>query len=52
MEDPGLFETMFSLRSMRRLKTDPIPPDVLKKNMTAGTQDSTGQNTQPWAFLA
>lgn len=52
MEDPGLFETMFSLRSMRRLKTDPIPPDVLQKILTAGTQASSGQNTQPWAFLA
>ena len=52
MEDPGLFETMFSLRSMRRLKTDPIPQDVLDKILTAGTQAPSGQNTQPWAFVA
>lgn len=52
MKDPGLFETMFSLRSMRRLKPDSIPPEVLDKILTAGTQAPSGQNTQPWAFLA
>lgn len=52
MEDPGLFEIMFSLRSMRRLKTDPIPQDVLDKILSAGTQAPSGQNSQPWAFVA
>jgi len=52
MEDPGLFDIMFSLRSMRKLKTDPIPQDVLDKILAAGTQAPSGQNTQPWAFVA
>jgi nitroreductase len=52
MEDPGLFEIMFSLRSMRNLKPDPIPQDVLDKLLSAGTQAPSGQNTQPWAFVA
>ena len=51
MEDPGLFEIMFSLRSMRYLKTDPIPAEVLDKILAAGTQAPSGQNTQPWAFV-
>jgi nitroreductase len=51
MEEPGLFEIMFSLRSMRYLKTDPIPPEVLNKILVAGTQAPSGQNTQPWAFV-
>jgi nitroreductase len=52
MAHPGLFEIMFSLRSMRKLKTDPIPQDVLDKILAAGTQAPSGQNTQPWAFIA
>ncbi len=52
MDDPGLFEIMFSLRSMRRLKPDPIPQDVLDKVLAAGTQAPSGVNSQPWAFVA
>ena len=52
MSDPGLFETMFSLRAMRRLKPDSIPQDVLEQVLAAGTQAPSGQNTQPWVFLA
>ena len=28
-DDPGLFEIMYSLRSMRRLKPDPVPDDLV-----------------------
>lgn len=52
MSDPGLFEIMFSLRSMRRLKPDPIPQDVLDQVLAAGTQAPSGVNSQPWAFVA
>ena len=52
MKDPGLFETMFSLRAMRRLKSDPIPQEVLDQLLAAGTQAPSGMNSQPWAFLA
>ncbi|MEM7543129.1 MAG: nitroreductase family protein [Pseudomonadota bacterium] len=47
----GLFEAMFSMRSMRRLKKDPIPDETLKKLIEAATQAPSGQNTQRWAFL-
>ena len=52
MNDPGLFETMCSLRAMRRLKPDPIPQDILNKLLEAGTQAPSGMNSQPWAFVA
>lgn len=52
MNDRDLFETLFSLRAMRRLKSDPIPQHVLEKVLAAGTQAPSAQNTQPWAFLA
>ena len=52
MNDPGLFETMFSLRAMRRLKKDPIPQEVLDRILSAGTQAPSGMNSQPWTFVA
>ncbi len=49
--DPGLFECMFSMRAMRRLKPDPVPPEMIAKILEAATQAPSGQNTQRWAFL-
>ena len=51
MAEAGLFEIMSSTRSMRKLKTDPIPDDVLYKILEAGTQAPSGTNTQHWRFL-
>lgn len=50
-EDPGLFECMFSMRAMRRLKPDPVPPALIDRVLEAATQAPSGQNTQRWAFL-
>ena len=49
--DPGVFETMHTLRSMRRLKTDPVPADMIHMIIDAGIRAPSGQNTQRWAFL-
>ena len=51
MADPGLFDIMYSTRSMRRLKPDPIPDEVLKKIVDAGVHAPSGSNFQSWAFL-
>ncbi|MFT5176106.1 MAG: nitroreductase, partial [Gammaproteobacteria bacterium] len=51
MIDADLFETMWNMRSMRRLKPDPIAPEVIEHILECGTQAPNGQNTQPWAFL-
>lgn len=51
MAEAGLFDIMYSTRSMRKLKTDPIPDDVLHKILEAGTQAPSGTNTQHWRFL-
>jgi nitroreductase len=50
-EDPGVFEIMHSLRSMRRLENDPVPPEMIRKILDAGIRAPSGQNTQRWAFL-
>ena len=51
MAEAGLFEIMYSTRSMRKLKTDPIPDEVLYKILEAGIQAPSGTNTQHWRFL-
>ena len=51
MADIGLFETVYSTRSMRRLKPDPIPEEILKKIIDAGVHAPSGSNFQNWAFI-
>lgn len=51
MAEPGIFDIMYSTRAMRRLKSDPIPEEVLKKIVDAGTRAPSAGNTQDWAFL-
>jgi nitroreductase len=51
MKDVGLFEAMYTLRAMRRLKPDPVPLELVQRVIEAGTQAPSGQNTQPWSFV-
>lgn len=51
MAETGLFDIMYSTRSMRKLKTDPIPNEVIYKILEAGTRAPSGTNTQNWRFL-
>jgi len=51
MSDSGLFEVMFSTRSMRRLKPDPVPDEVIYKILDAGIRAPSGGNTQHWRFV-
>jgi nitroreductase len=53
MENAGidLFEAMSTLRSVRRLRSDPVPDDLLRKVLTAATWAPNGGNRQPWRFL-
>ena len=50
-DEPGLFEIMYSLRSMRRLKPDPVPDALVWKVLDAAVRAPSGGNTQPWRFL-
>ena len=51
MSDIGLFEAIYSTRSMRRLKPDPIPREVMEKIIEAGVHAPSGSNFQNWAFV-
>jgi len=44
--DIGLFEAMYTCRAMRRIKPDPVPPDVLKELIAAANQAPTASNQQ------
>jgi nitroreductase len=46
-----IFEIMYSLRAMRRLKKDPVPIEMIEKILDAGMQAPSGQNSQAWAFV-
>jgi nitroreductase len=46
-----LFEIMRTTRSMRRLKTDPVPSALLSRILEAGTLAASGGNMQSWRFL-
>ena len=51
MPDMGLFETIFSVRSMRRLRPDPIPDAVIRQIIEAGIHAPSGSNFQNWGFV-
>jgi nitroreductase len=51
MAEPGIFEVIFSTRSMRRLKPDPVPDEVIYKILDAGIRAASGGNTQHWRFV-
>jgi nitroreductase len=46
-----LFEIIRTTRSMRRLKADPVPPELIRKILEAGVCAPSGGNMQRWRFL-
>ena len=46
------FEVIKNMRSMRRLKKDPVPLELLRKVLDAAVHAPSGQNKQAWGFLA
>jgi nitroreductase len=46
-----LFEIIQTTRSMRRLKTDPVPEELTRKILEAGVCAPSGGNMQRWRFL-
>jgi nitroreductase len=47
----NLFEIIKTTRSMRRLKPDPVPNDLIRKILEAGVCAPSGGNMQQWRFL-
>jgi nitroreductase len=48
---PGLFETLYTTRALRRFKPDPVPDEVLFQILDAAIRAPSGQNAQDWRFV-
>jgi len=46
-----LHEAIYTLRAMRRLKTDPVPEELIWKVLDAAIRAPSGGNRQPWNFI-
>ena len=46
-----LYDVMSTLRAVRKLRPDPIPPAVLDRVLQAACWAPTGGNTQPWRVV-
>jgi len=51
-EDVPLLEGIRTTRAIRRLRTDPVPLELVRKVCEAGTFAPSGGNRQPWRFVA
>ncbi len=46
-----VLDVIYTTRAMRRLKPDPIPPDVLRAILDAAIRAPSGGNQQSWSFV-
>ena len=46
-----LYDAMSTLRAVRRLRTDPIPDEVMDRVLQAACWAPTGGNMQPWKVI-
>lgn len=46
-----LYEAMSTLRAVRKLRTDPIPDEVIERVLQAACWAPTGGNQQPWRVV-
>src|SRR6059058_3998789 len=51
LPDIGLFDAIYSARSIRRLKPDPVPEELITRVLDAAIRAPSGGNAQSWAFL-
>jgi nitroreductase len=49
--DIDLFEAIYTARSLRRFKPDPVPQEVITRVLDAAIRASSGGNTQHWSFI-
>jgi nitroreductase len=51
LPDIGLFEAIYSARSIRRLKPDPVPDELITRILDAAIRAPSGGNAQSWGFV-
>lgn len=47
----GLFEAMYTARSLRHFKADPVPQELITKVIDGAIRASSGANAQHWSFV-
>ena len=50
-DDIGLFEAIYTQRAIRYFKSDPVPDDMIRRLIEAGTKAPSGGNSQGWKFI-
>lgn len=50
-EEIGLFAAIHNMRAMRRLKSDPVPDELIRKIIAAGLCAPSGGDVQHWRFI-
>ncbi|MBI3802046.1 MAG: nitroreductase family protein [Deltaproteobacteria bacterium] len=51
MADNDVFHIMYTCRSMRRLKPDPVPDELIYQVLDAGIRAPSGGGVQAWRFV-
>jgi nitroreductase len=51
MREMDLFEIMYSAGSIRRLRSDPVPDEIITKILDAAIRAPSGSNAQSWLFI-
>jgi nitroreductase len=51
MTDNDFFHILYTCRSMRRLKPDPVPDELIYKVLDAGIRAPSGGGVQAWRFV-
>jgi len=51
MADNDIFHILYTCRSMRRLKPDPVPDELIYKVLDAGIRAPSGGGVQAWRFI-
>jgi nitroreductase len=51
LSSQNVFDIMYTMRAMRRLKPDPVPDELIVKILHAGIHAPNGGNTQNWHFV-
>ena len=50
-DDIGLFEAVYSARSIRKFSADPVPEHLITRVLETATQAPSAGNSQNWAFV-
>src|SRR5438128_7769841 len=51
MAEMGIFDVIYNAGSIRRLRADPVPDEIITKVLDAAIRAPSGSNAQSWVFI-